>query len=219
MNELFESFYNEVKEALVHWEECCMKLEEKYSRELIESLFRFAHNIKGTAKMFDFEAFGSFVHRVEDLIVALKEGDILPGPEIIDCLFESCSVMGDWLEKMVESPEVTVDTKHLFTKIDVMLPGKSKTLKSNGERLNSEKLTVDSPLVVNNIPELLKTIQDSTPHTVFIKSKDIDTAGYQLLAALVKDKISIEVESGELLKDIHLIGVKELMSEINIRSR
>ena len=66
---LLQSFREETEECLAQMEQSLLALEtHPEDRELISSLFRAAHTIKGNASLLEFEALARFLHNVEDLL-------------------------------------------------------------------------------------------------------------------------------------------------------
>lgn len=66
-------FLDEVEDTLQHWESDCLKLNKGESKAAaLQSVFRHAHNLKGTAKSVGQVAFAEFVHSAEDLITSWR---------------------------------------------------------------------------------------------------------------------------------------------------
>lgn len=90
--EFFATFLDEAVEVLQRWESTCLELDSNPSTELLNDLFRSAHNLKGSARSVGLLDFGNFVHKVEDLITKLKVGELKPSAAIVstllDCLTE-----------------------------------------------------------------------------------------------------------------------------------
>lgn len=77
------SFINEAGEQTQALETLLLELEEQpHNRELLDSLFRCAHTIKGSAGIFGLDAVVEFTHHVETLLDRLREGRLLFTPEL-----------------------------------------------------------------------------------------------------------------------------------------
>ena len=79
--------------------------------ELLNSLFRSAHTIKGSARMMKLNGINELAHRMEDVLDALRGGKITPGPALSDLLLKGVDTIGELLDqieagnKQAESPE------------------------------------------------------------------------------------------------------------------
>jgi two-component system chemotaxis sensor kinase CheA len=72
--ELRKIFVADTRQLLGEAEQYLLALEDAPENyEIIDRYFRFIHTIKGNAESIEFSSFGSFVHRFEDLISALKK--------------------------------------------------------------------------------------------------------------------------------------------------
>lgn len=88
--EIRVGFLQEASELLEKVEETFIKIEKNPSDpEHIQFLFRLAHNLKGSGKAVGFDSFAAFCHELENLLVALKNGQIEVDPLVIKTLF-SC---------------------------------------------------------------------------------------------------------------------------------
>jgi len=66
---LLQSFREETEECLAQMEQSLLALETRpEDRELLSSLFRAAHTIKGNSSLLEFNALAHFLHAVEDLL-------------------------------------------------------------------------------------------------------------------------------------------------------
>jgi two-component system chemotaxis sensor kinase CheA len=71
--------------------------------EVLDSLFRRVHTLKGNAALFGFRALSEVCHAAEDVLDEVRDGNVAVSPDLIDCLLE---VM-DLASRMLESIEKT----------------------------------------------------------------------------------------------------------------
>ena len=76
LKEFILTFIEEAKDTLELWEKTCLELEKNPNPESIKNLFRFAHNLKGSSRSVNLNAFGTFIHKIEDLITLLRDEKI-----------------------------------------------------------------------------------------------------------------------------------------------
>jgi two-component system, chemotaxis family, sensor kinase CheA len=121
-------FLDEAVEILERWEASCLELEKQSSTETLNALFRSAHNIKGSSRSVGLEAFGAFVHKVEDLITKLKNNELNVSSEIISVLFDAQKILADWIEKLRETQEFVPNTDEICIRL-LSLQGQSQKSK------------------------------------------------------------------------------------------
>jgi two-component system, chemotaxis family, sensor kinase CheA len=101
--EIVDMFLDEALDSLSTWEKSCLDLLKnkddisKCSEEL-GLLFRCAHNLKGASRCVNLNEFGDFVHYVEDAIVKMQKGILLPDNRLIQSLLHCEEVLRNWLE-------------------------------------------------------------------------------------------------------------------------
>lgn len=85
--ELKEDFLKEASELLDEAEQYFLDLEQATEMEAtLDSIFRFAHNLKGTSRAVGFGEVAEFTHEFENLILRLKQKELSISTEIISLL-------------------------------------------------------------------------------------------------------------------------------------
>jgi two-component system chemotaxis sensor kinase CheA len=94
LNRFREVFFEEAAEHLTNMEEGLLRLEENpRDAELLNSIFRSAHSIKGASGTFGFADIADFTHTLESLLDQLRDGVILATPELVDLLLKASDVL------------------------------------------------------------------------------------------------------------------------------
>ena len=77
MDDVFGFFVEEANDHLRILEEGLLQLEKnpELVEELIESLFRAAHTLKGSANLVNVTDVGVVAHRLEDLLEGIRDGE------------------------------------------------------------------------------------------------------------------------------------------------
>src|SRR5436309_8115018 len=115
--ELLATFRAEVEERVASLQAGLLQLETHPSpRQVIASLFRDAHTVKGSARMLGLSAVLQVAHRCEDVLGALRDGRFGVRRDIIDVLLASCDGMTGALPG-VEDP---VPDEHLTALADAL---------------------------------------------------------------------------------------------------
>src|SRR5579863_9363147 len=93
-----EAFFEESFEALESMEASLLKLDVGApDPEIINTVFRVAHSIKGGAGMFNFTDIASFTHTLETLLDGVRAGRTRLSTPIMDLLLKSVDVMREML--------------------------------------------------------------------------------------------------------------------------
>ncbi|MBF0558032.1 MAG: chemotaxis protein CheA [Nitrospirae bacterium] len=105
---LFEVFVEEAMEHIENLEEGLLQLEKSPDdAELLNSIFRAAHTIKGSSGSLGLKDISRFTHIKEEILDAMRNGEIVPDKELISILLEGV----DLLKEMVAavSEEIVFD--------------------------------------------------------------------------------------------------------------
>jgi two-component system, chemotaxis family, sensor kinase CheA len=86
---VMNTFFIECREILENMESDFLQVEKgEQGEELLNSIFRGAHTIKGSAGMFGFEDIESFTHIMENLLDDVRKGQISIDSEMVSLLLE-----------------------------------------------------------------------------------------------------------------------------------
>ncbi len=110
MQPLVENFIVETRELLDDIERGLLDLETHADdADIVDTLFRSVHSLKGTAGFLSLEQLSLLAHRVENVLRALRDGEIQPEPqtwpERLDVLFDAFDQMKA-LAAQVESRQI-----------------------------------------------------------------------------------------------------------------
>lgn len=124
--EMKVSFIDEARQLLEAAEQCFLDLEGATDNpEIIEQIFRLAHNMKGTSRAVGFGEVAEFTHQLENLLLRIKEGKMSVDNETVDLLL-ACN---DHLKHMVDGLsldlEAKFDSRELIERIVAKLEGRS----------------------------------------------------------------------------------------------
>src|ERR1017187_10398160 len=93
-----ETFFEESFEALGSIEAALLKLSAgEAAAELINTIFRVAHSIKGGSATFGFADVAAFTHTLETLLDQLRSGQRQVQSNIVDVLLPSVDVLREML--------------------------------------------------------------------------------------------------------------------------
>lgn len=107
-DETLLTYLEESREHLANIETNLLNIEESRAdidEELVNTVFRAAHSIKGGAGFFDLSKIRDLGHKVENVLDMIRSRKMIPTPEIINILLISF----DKLKEMVNNPEFSND--------------------------------------------------------------------------------------------------------------
>lgn len=103
---LLSSFREETEECLAQMEQSLLALEtHPEDRELISSLFRAAHTIKGNASLLEFNSLARALHGLEDLLDLCRRHVVILSQGVINLLFQSVDALRQMTKRAVEGEE------------------------------------------------------------------------------------------------------------------
>lgn len=114
MNPLLESFLQEARENLSFIDQNIENLGSG-DMELVNSVFRAAHTLKGGSGIVGFTAVKDITHHAEDLLDKVRDGDVEPSKEVIEALYNAFDEVMNLIEAaedsedIVEADEATVN--------------------------------------------------------------------------------------------------------------
>src|ERR1700722_9151456 len=89
-----DSFFQEASEHVNNMETSLLGLgDAPADPEVLNSIFRAAHSIKGGSGTFGFDDVMRFTHRLEELLDRMREGKSEPTKARIDLLLRSCDML------------------------------------------------------------------------------------------------------------------------------
>jgi two-component system chemotaxis sensor kinase CheA len=119
------AFISEAAEQIEAIETLLLELEEQPDdRELLDSLFRCAHTVKGSAGIFGLNRVVEFTHHVETLLDKMREGDIALTPTISTLLLQ-CNDQIKFLvdtaaDENADTPEQKADRADLVMQLNAL---------------------------------------------------------------------------------------------------
>jgi two-component system chemotaxis sensor kinase CheA len=112
--EILKDYLVEAKEGITKLEEEFVELEKDPENvEILKSLFRTMHSLKGASGFFGFKSLESIAHFSEDILAKLRDGLLKPEPEIIDMLLQAVDQIKYIVAHLEEHKQEPVDDRVL----------------------------------------------------------------------------------------------------------
>ena len=117
--ELKLDFLNESVDLLDSAESAFFRLEtEREDSDLLNEIFRLAHNLKGTSKAVGFDQLAELTHVAENLILKLKDGTLRVSDSIVSTLLEFKDKVNEMVNGLKQSLDATFEIEDLKIKIE-----------------------------------------------------------------------------------------------------
>ena len=109
-----EKFSLEAQEHLQNLNQGVLRLERgEFDADLAAEILRAAHTLKGSARMMGFKEINLVAHKLEDLLLEVKEERLTPDQRLCDLIFRALDTMDASRQAIVEGREGEVDVDEL----------------------------------------------------------------------------------------------------------
>lgn len=210
--ELKNDFLEESTDLLEAAEEAFLKLEtERDNPELLNEIFRLAHNLKGTSKAVGFDQLAELTHVAENLILKLKEGSLFVTDSIVSTLLNFKDKVNEMVEGYKENLDANFDNISLISKIEEEVNKKQETAETSMNECSEEVNAIEShddeiinvPDSTNSAFEDIVEINkaDETPAINSAALESLKESGIDVTALEENEKKNIDVEEPTHIAD------------------
>ncbi len=134
-DEYIEVFVEESKSLLTDLNNLLLELEEEpHNVDVMTSIFRNAHTLKGNSAAMGFENLSETAHAIEDLLDALRQGKTKMDNQIMNLIFEGVDMIELLLGEIVESGTTSTQPSELINRIRGRLEGQDEEREEQGEQ-------------------------------------------------------------------------------------
>ena len=124
MKEIVDSFVVETKEIFERLDNEILEIEKRpEDKELINSIFRAVHTVKGTSGFLSFEQMSVLAHRFEDVLNKLRREELKFDPAMLDVMLEAFDLMKVLLKQVIDHNIEEVDLSSTINKLAVLSSG------------------------------------------------------------------------------------------------
>ncbi len=146
MSQYLGVFIDETKEHLQSLNENLLALENSpEDLELLNSIFRVAHTLKGMAGTMGFSRMQRLTHDMENVLSEFRNGKLKVNPNIVDVLFKCLDALEKYTDVIVETgSDGTEDNQSLIDSLNKIIenedkPEEAKSVQSTEQTKNSEE--------------------------------------------------------------------------------
>lgn len=126
MSQYLGVFVDEAREHLQNLNDKLMELEENAKDpELINSIFRSAHTLKGSSGQMGFENMMELTHTMENVFDALRHQQVSVDSAMVDCLFETVDILSGMIDRIAEGGDDKQDVAEITAQLKALLSGQN----------------------------------------------------------------------------------------------
>ena len=129
IQEILEDFLVEAFELIEQIDQNLVELENNPNDlELLNSIFRVAHTIKGSSSFLNFDVLTHLTHHMEDVLNKARRNELQLTPDVMDVVLESIDIMKALLHAIRDNgndTSVGIDITDICTRLDAISNGES----------------------------------------------------------------------------------------------
>jgi len=238
MKEIVESFIVETKEILEKLDVDLVEMEKRPDdNELLNSVFRHFHTIKGTSSFLGLDKLTGVTHKGEDILNKLRKGEISLNSVIMDSLLSAYDKMKSLLNSIEEYQNENIDVDETIKELTELIAAlengdvvvekkkpakksskksaKSETIKENKVEINSEAVS-DVKSELNNEDESEDADEEQDAPQIENKQVNIEKVK-QDSSKKVENSIRVDVERLDELLNIvsELVLGRNRLAQVN----
>jgi len=123
-NSLLDDFTDETREHLEELESSLLRLEiDPADGELLNTIFRSMHTIKGASEYLGFERIARLTHRLENLLDLFRDGSLRADKVAVDLLIDSRDRIGELISQVEGSGRESAEIDDLLDRTDAIATG------------------------------------------------------------------------------------------------
>ncbi len=163
--EMLKLFMVEATEHLEGIERDLLEIEkDPSSEEIVNSLFRAFHSIKGSSAYVNKNTISKFAHSTENLLNIIRSKKLPVSKDVLELLFESFDALRLLIEGINSSTDESSELHEIITGIEKKLAAKIKEIEG-GEALDVEEKTIEE-----NLEDGGEEDTDTAMVTIFLES-------------------------------------------------
>jgi two-component system chemotaxis sensor kinase CheA len=156
-----------VEQALVE-----INIEDEVDSEVINSIFRAAHSIKGGSGTFGFTEVTEFTHLMETLLDEVRDGDRGLTQELVDALLKSCDCLREWFDCLQTKQPINTEISQPLVKIFESMLDEGNSSESSQSPMQADEAVTKNPSLekewlIEFIPETNILLTGNEPLRLF----------------------------------------------------
>jgi two-component system chemotaxis sensor kinase CheA len=151
IQEILEDFLIEAFELIEQIDQDLVELEARPDDlELLNSIFRVAHTVKGSSSFLNFDVLTGLTHHMEDVLNKARRGELKLTSEVMDVVLESIDMMKDLLHGIRDhgnDTAVGIDISDICVRLEAVSKGEEIPEAGSVEETSEEEEVTEEPAV------------------------------------------------------------------------
>lgn len=197
-SQYLDLFLDESREHLQAINSSLLELEKAPDNiDLVQSIFRSAHTLKGMSATMSFERMSTLTHRMENVLDAIRNHQIAVSEHIVDLCFEALDALSQMVETIASGGRDEYDIQSIVENLDQLLNKESSESAAiqTLEGTNKENKGIKAVLKTKFEDSVLQLIDHSLSDGYFVYH------------------INVELEEGCQLKGVRAFMVFQVMQD------
>ena len=180
MNEILESYIEDLRDSLMLFNEALMQLNQgEADAETVNRVFRVAHTIKGNSASMEFFKVEKVMHTMEDILHEVRENTRELTPQITKVMYKCHDFLEDFLDMIVQDEsDENLESKELLAEL--------LSIKNGSEQQDTKKEAAQEEAGGDFLNEAFSNM-DSEILDVIEKNISMGMTAYQLLITFKED--------------------------------
>jgi len=146
LREIVESFVIETHEIFEELDNDLLQLEQRPDdQELIDTIFRAVHTIKGTSGFLSLDQLSYLTHHFEDVLNKLRRSEIDFHASMMDVMFAAFDEMKVLLQQVIDEQLVALDLDEIVEQLKAISDGSFETGEAASEKAEPAAQAVEAP--------------------------------------------------------------------------
>lgn len=200
-SQYLQMFFDESDEYIQILNENILALEQNPGdKDIINSVFRAAHSLKGMAATMGFDKLTDLTHKLENGLDKVRNGELAIREEIVDLLFEGLDLINDLVSDIKNEGEEITDVSNYIDRL-------SSYLKNGGSASTDspDELDKDNDSKKESDQSFALDLTDNEKEDIFDNLKETD-AVYEIKTTLSEDSMLKSVRAYMVLKNAGELG-------------
>ncbi len=226
MDDIVKEFLEEAGEHLDGMNKNLLVIEENIEKgldkDIINTIFRSAHSLKGVSGMLGFMTVSKLTHRMENVLGKLRSDEMSITPGIIDTLFAGLDKLGELLKGIREEGVEKGDISEYAGRIEALLGQREEDKEALAAPLSSVQGTESAagsiPRTVLNISkELSDRLEKGEELKVIEQLKTGEGNVYEIIMRLNRDCFNKGISPIDFYRDVESIGHVISVIPVNLK--
>jgi two-component system chemotaxis sensor kinase CheA len=200
MSQYLDLFLQEAEEQLEILEQETLRLETDPTPERLSAIFRAAHTLKGSSRAMGFSNFAGVTHEMENILDALRAGQLQITTEMGDVLLKGIDALGSLKASIANGDGDVGDVQELIKKLQAFLMAEAHEVSSSAPVATSTVSSERPRLELAS--EIIDNLKIAASEKAVLCARFSLTADCAMKFARAFMAISIVTDGGELLASI-----------------